>query len=98
MAGFAANDSVAKGPVTMRLDQTSIQAGARQRLGALRDAVVALAAGAYAGLERAFAEHLFRGYYREDQITQLSEHLRRNWFSEETGWWPVFQPVAPIYA
>lgn len=97
MAGFGVNDSVAKGPVTICLDQISIQANARARLEALRRALVALAPQ-YGGLETVFAEHLFKDFYTPDQIAKLSEYLKRYWFDVETGWWPVFQPIAPIYA
>jgi len=97
MAGFGANDSVAKGPVTVCLDQISVRPDARARLQALRDALVARAPE-YGGLETVFAEHLFRDFYGTDQIARLSEYLKRYWFDAETGWWPVFQPIAPIYA
>jgi len=97
MAGFAVNDPVAKGPVTMYLDQISIRADARPRLEALRAALVALAP-AYGGLETVLAEHLFKDFYTPAQVANLSEYLRRYWFDVETGWWPAFQPIAPIYA
>ena len=97
MAGFAVNDPVAKGPVTICLDQISIRADARARLEALRGALVALAP-AYGGLETVFAEHLFKDFFTPDQVARLSEYLKRYWFDVETGWWPVFQPIAPIYA
>lgn len=96
MAGFAANDSVAKGPVTVCLDQISIRADARPRLEALRGAVAALAPG-FDGLETVFAQHLFKDFYTPDQVARLSEYLKRYWFDVETGWWPAFQPIAPIY-
>ncbi|HYS93383.1 MAG TPA: hypothetical protein VEL48_08130, partial [Candidatus Acidoferrales bacterium] len=48
--------------------------------------------------EGAFAQYLFPGFFNADQIARLSEYLGRYWFSEATGWWPAFQPIAPIYA
>jgi len=98
MALAGPNDSVAKGPVTICLDQISIRADARPRLEALRRAIIALAPGGYRGLEGAFAQHLFPGFFNADQIARLSEYLGRYWFDEATGWWPEFQPIAPIYA
>ncbi len=97
MAFAGPNDSVAKGPVTLYLDQISVLPDARQRLGALRDAIRALAPG-YGGLEGAFARHLFAGYLSDAQIAQITQYLARYWFSEATGWWPAFQPIAPVYA
>lgn len=97
MAFAGPNDSVAKGPVTVCLDRMSIAADARPRLEALRSAIAALAQG-YQGLEGAFAQYLFPGFFTADLIAQLSDYLGRNWFSEATGWWPAFQPIAPIYA
>ena len=97
MAFVGPNDSVAKGPVTVCLDQLSVRADARSRLEALRQGIMALAPG-YRGLEGAFAQYLFPGFFNADQIARLSEYLGRSWFSEATGWWPEFQPIAPIYA
>jgi hypothetical protein len=98
MALAGPNDSVAKGPVTICLDQISIRADARSRLEALRQAIIALAPAGYRGLEGVFAQYLFPGFFNVDQIARLSEYLGRYWFSEATGWWPEFQPIAPIYA
>jgi hypothetical protein len=98
MALAGPNDSVAKGPVTVCLDQISIRTDARSRLEALRQAIIALAPGGYRGLEGAFAQYLFPGFFNANQIARLSEYLGRYWFSEATGWWPQFQPIAPIYA
>jgi len=98
MAFAGPNDSVAKGPVTVCLDQMSIRDDARPRLEALRQAIMALAPAGYRGLEGAFTQYLFPGFFNAEQIARLSEHLGRYWFSEATGWWPEFQPIAPIYA
>ena len=98
MAGFAPNDPVAKGPVTVCLDQISTGKDARARLERLRREIIALERAHYRGLEGVFAEHLFAGFYNADQIRRITEYLKRYWFDEETGWWPAFQPIAPIYA
>ena len=98
MAFAGPNDSVAKGPVTVCLDQMSVRVDARARLEALRQAIINLAPAGYRGLEGVFAQYLFPGFYDGDQIARLSEYLGRYWFSEATGWWPEFQPIAPIYA
>jgi hypothetical protein len=98
MALAGPNDSVAKGPVTICLDQISIRADARSRLEALRQAIIALEPAGYGRLEGAFAQYLFPGFFNADQIARLSEYLGRYWFSEATGCWPEFQPIAPIYA
>jgi hypothetical protein len=98
MAFSGPNDSVAKGPVTVCLDQMAVGRDARRRLEALRQAIMALAPAGYRGLEGAFAQYLFPGFFNAEQIARLSEHLGRSWFSEATGWWPEFQPIAPIYA
>ena len=98
MAFVGPNDSVAKGPVTICLDRISIRPDARARLEALRQAISALAPAGYRGLEGAFARHLFPDFFTADQIARLSDYLGRYWFSEATGMWPEFQPIAPIYA
>jgi hypothetical protein len=98
MAFAGPNDSVAKGPVTICLDQMSVQANARARLEALRQAVAALAPDNFLGLEQAFAQHLFPGFFSSDQIYSITNYLGQYWFNETTGWWPTFQPIAPIYA
>jgi hypothetical protein len=98
MAFAGPNDSVAKGPVTICLDQMSVQANARARLEALRQAVAALAPNNFQGLEGAFAQYLFPGFFSPAQITSITSYLGQYWFNEATGWWPAFQPIAPIYA
>ena len=98
MAFAGPNDSVAKGAVTICLDRISIRPDARPRLEALRQAVSALAPARYRGLEGAFARHLFPDFFTPEQIGRLTDYLGRYWFNEATGWWPEFQPIAPIYA
>ena len=98
MALLPVNDPVAKGAVTRCLDALSIHADARPRLEALRGAIIDLGGRQFVELETVFAEHLFRDFYTVEQIAAITAYLRRYWFSEETGWWPAFQPVAPIYA
>lgn len=98
MALLPIHDPVAKGAVTRCLDALSIQADARPRLEVLRAAVIGLRDRQFVGLEAVFAEHLFREFYTAGQIAAITAYLGRYWFSEETGWWPGFQPVAPIYA
>ena len=96
--GFAApDDPVAKGPVTRCLDELSVGYEARRRLTELHRALTGLAATQFSGLEKVFATHLFPGFYPPDQIDRITEHLRTAWFSPDTGWWPSFQPIAPIY-
>jgi hypothetical protein len=97
--GFAPpDDPVAKGPVTRCLDELSVDNDARRKLTALRQALIGLQGSGFDGLERVFAEHLFRPYYPQDQVDALTAYLKTNWFSPETGWWSHYQPIAPIYA
>lgn len=98
MALLPLHDPVAKGAVTRCLDAVSIQTDARPRLERLRSAIIGLRDQQFARLEAVFAEHLFRNIYTADQIAAITAYLARYWFSEETGWWPAFQPIAPIYA
>ena len=92
------NDPVAKGPVTRCLDELSVRADARARLTELRKAIITLRTKEFRGLENIFASHLFRDFYNKRQIRKITDYLRTYWFDEETGWWPSFQPIAPIYA
>jgi hypothetical protein len=98
MAFVAPNDPVGKGPVTVCLDQMSTGKSARADLERLREAIVALALDDFRGLEDVFARHLLPVAYSPDQIRRITEYLKQYWFDEATGWWPVFQPIAPIYA
>jgi hypothetical protein len=98
MALLPLNDPVAKGAVTRCLDALSIQADAQPRLEALRRAIIDRGGRQFAELETVFAEHLLRDFYTVEQIAAITVYLRRYWFSEESGWWPAFQPIAPIYA
>jgi hypothetical protein len=98
MAFVAPNDPVGKGPVTVCLDRMSTSSQARSSLERLQLAIIALGPDNFRGLERVFAEHLFPGFYTPDQITRITAYLKQYWFDEETGWWPTFQPIAPIYA
>jgi hypothetical protein len=91
-------DSVAKGPVPRCLDDLSVRPNARDGLLALREGILRLRDQSYRGLERVFATYLFQGFYSAEQAEQITRHLATNWFSEATGWWPAFQPIAPIYA
>ena len=91
-------DSVAKGPVTRCLDALSVRADARERLVALRRGILGLRDQSYQGLEGIFATSLFPGFYNAGQAEHITRHLGTNWFSQATGWWPAFQPIAPIYA
>jgi hypothetical protein len=90
--------SVAKGPVPRCLDDLSVRPDARESLLALRQGILGLRDQSYRGLERVFATYLFRGFYSVEQAEQITRYLATNWFSQETGWWPAFQPIAPIYA
>lgn len=90
--------SVAKGPVPRCLDDLSVRPGARESLVALRQGILGLRDQSYRGLERVFSTYLFRGFYSAEQAEQITRYLAINWFSEATGWWPTFQPIAPIYA
>lgn len=92
------NDPVAKGPVTRCLDELSISPEARPRLEALRRELIGLRDKGFVYLETVLAQHLFRGLYAQDEIGRIADYLRTYWFSPETGWWPSFQPIAPIYA
>lgn len=91
-------DSVAKGPVPRCLDDLSVRPDAREGLVALRQGILRLRDQSYRGLERVFATYLFRGFYSAEQTEQITRYLGTNWFSQATGWWPAFQPIAPIYA
>jgi hypothetical protein len=91
-------DSVAKGPVTRCLDDLSVRPDARERLVALRQGIIGLRDQSYRGLEGVFATHLFPGFYNAPQTEHITRYLETNWFSQATGWWPAFQPIAPIYA
>jgi hypothetical protein len=91
-------DSVAKGPVPRCLDDISGRQNARERLVALRQGILGLRDQSYRGLEKVFATHLFQGFYSAEQTEQITRYLATNWFSQATGWWPAFQPIAPIYA
>src|SRR5262249_17259778 len=70
---------------------------ARDRLTILRDAILDIQRGNFVGLENVFARYLLPQLYSDDQISRITEDLRTNWFSD-TGWWPSFEPIAPIYA
>jgi hypothetical protein len=96
MGPFGPDDPAAKGPVTECLDALSVAADARARLTTLRQAILDIQGANFMGLEEVFARHLFPPFYPPDQIQRITEYLRTNWFSE-TGWWPSFQPIAPIY-
>ncbi len=98
MGFMAENDPVAKGPVTRCLDEVSARPDARARLEELRGAIKALHSHEFRGLEGVLADHLLRHVYEGDYLDRIKEYLRTNWFDERTGWWPAFQPVAPIYA
>jgi hypothetical protein len=91
-------DSVAKGPVTRCLDELSVRPDARQRLVALRQGILGLPDPSYQGLEGVFATHLFPDFYNAGQVEHITRYLGTNWFSQATGWWPAFQPLAQIYA
>jgi hypothetical protein len=91
-------DSVAKGPVTRCLDDLSVRPDARESLVALRRGILELREQSYRGLEGVFATYLFPGFYNATQAEHITRYLGTNWFSQETGWWPAFQPIAPIYA
>lgn len=91
-------DSVAKGPVTRCLDELSVRPDARAKLVALRDGIRGLRAQSYEGLEGVFRTTLFPDYYNGAQIDNVTKYLQTNWFSQATGWWPAFQPIAAIYA
>lgn len=97
--GFTAtNDPVAKGPVTRGLDELSVRNDARPRMLQLHEDLRRLADSEFQGLEEVLAKHLFRELYDQQQVDNIKRYLKTNWFSHETGWWPAFQPVAPIYA
>ena len=98
MAATNPNDPCAKGPVTCCLDDISIGDGARVRLDALRNAVIALKDKDYRGLEKVFARKLLNHRYDKDQIKKITDYLKTCWFDQKSGWWPSFQPIAPIYA
>jgi hypothetical protein len=98
MASFNPNDPVAKGAVTQCLDNVSARPDARDRLAALRTAIIALRQGNFRGLENVLSENLLVPVLGTEASTPIVEYLRRYWFDEATGWWPAFQPVAPIYA
>jgi hypothetical protein len=91
-------DSAAKGPVTRCLDDLSVRSDAREKLVALRQGILGLRNQSYRGLEGVFATYLFPDFYNDGQIAHITGYLGTNWFSQATGWWPAFQPIAPIYA
>ena len=97
MAFVAPNDPVGKGPVTVCLDDLSTGANARADLERLRNAIVAIGPS-FQGLENVFAQHLLPVRYSAQQIPRITAYLREFWFDEATGWWPTFQPIAPVYA
>ena len=97
MAFVPLNDPVAKGAVTRALDDISVRRDARSRLEALRRALRELQATEFRRLEYVFAEHLLRHVF-PDKVDAMTAYLGRYWFNERTGWWPAFQPIAPIYA
>ena len=96
MAGFTANDPVAKGAVTLCLDEMSTAGNAGEQLAGLRDALKAIAP-TYAGLAAVLAQRLLPQHFASTDIPAIQAHLAQYWFNEQTGWWPLFQPVAPIY-
>lgn len=98
MGGFVKDDPVGKGPVTRCLDELSVRPDARDRFVALRQGILGIRDQSFRGLEGAFATYLFPGFYNAGQIEQITRHLGTYWFSQATGWWPAFQPIAPIYA
>ena len=91
---------VAKGPVLRCLDALSVRDDARSRLDKLQTEIIGLRGQEFQGLEGVFDRFLFTvtGLYPRDQIDKITAHLKTHWFSQETGWWPWFQPIAPIYA
>jgi hypothetical protein len=97
MGPFAKDDPVAKGPVTRCLDELSTRPDGRERLTVLRQAIRDIGGQEFHGLEEVFARYLFPDFYDRDQIRRITEYLRTYWFSQATGWWPAFQPIAPIY-
>lgn len=98
MAATNPNDPCAKGPITYCLDEMSTGKDARSRLSALADACVKLKSKNYQGLEQVFATHLLKYCYNKEQVKKIAAYLKECWFNEKTGWWPSFQPIAPIYA
>lgn len=97
--GYAPPGSpVAKGPVLSCLDRLSLRDRGREKLEQLRAEILRIRGRDFRGLEEVFARFLFAEFYAADQIARIVAHLRSHWFDEETGWWPPFQPVAPIYA
>jgi hypothetical protein len=98
MAATNPNDPCAKGPVTYCLDELSTRDDAHARLDALRAAIIRLKEKQYRGLEKVFATHLFKDFYNKEQVKKITNYLKSCWFDEKSGWWPSFQPIAPIYA
>jgi hypothetical protein len=90
------DDPAAKGPATECLDALSVAPDARDRLRALVAALLEIQAASFSGLEDVLARHLLSVLYNAEQSARIAEDLRATWFSE-TGWWPTFQPIAPIY-
>ena len=98
MAFHIENSVCARGPVPYWLGQCSIDARAVGRLTALLDAIKRLGP-TYAGLERAFDEHLGAHYCSNaDLRRRIAEHLRQHWFSDGPGSYFPGQKVAQIYA
>jgi hypothetical protein len=98
MAFVAPNDPVGKGPVTVCLDQMSTGKSARADLERLKAEIVAIAPADFRGLEYVFQQHLLPVIYSPGQSSAIAAYLKQYWFDEATGWWPTFQPIAPIYA
>ena len=97
MAFVAPNDPVGKGPVTVCLDQMSTGANAGAKLELLRAKLIELAPN-FGGLEGVFQQYLLPEIYSPGDSTAIAAYLKQYWFDEATGWWPTFQPIAPIYA
>ncbi|HUK08424.1 MAG TPA: hypothetical protein VLX09_11190 [Stellaceae bacterium] len=89
---------VLKGPVPHCLERVSKGKGARARLQQLAAAVQAIAPQ-YRGLENVLDENLLIYVFNEKQRKVITEHLRRNWFDDNSpdAFFPG-QPVASIYA
>jgi hypothetical protein len=98
MALHNPNEPVAKGAVTRGLDEISVRDDARARLEALRNALRGLQRARFQGLEAVLEEHLLKPVFAAEQVSGITAYLKRYWFDPETAWWPVFQPIAPVYA
>jgi hypothetical protein len=97
MAFVAPNDPVGKGPVTVCLDRMSTGVNARAKLQLLKEKIFELAPD-FPGLEGVFQQYLLPEIYSPAESTAIANYLKQYWFDEATGWWPTFQPIAPIYA